>query len=101
MARRVQAGRAGILTALTFLSHSRIHTCTDPKVAAPRPPQFTSIPSLLTSLQNEYDSILFETLALKKQYDAVRQELASALYSNDAANRVIARLLRERDEARQ
>lgn len=74
---------------------------TDTKVAAPRPPQFTSIPSLLSSLQNEYDSIIFEMLSLKKQYDSVRQELASALYTNDAANRVIARLMKERDEARE
>ncbi|KDN52819.1 WD40 repeat-like protein [Tilletiaria anomala UBC 951] len=99
----------GTLSSFAFpLSSSEKHVTdtltaplADPKVAAPRPPQFTSIPSLLSSLQNEYDSIIFEMITLKKQYDSVRQELASALYTNDAANRVIARLLKERDEARE
>lgn len=59
------------------------------------------MPSLLVALQNEYDAMIFETLALKKQYDAVRQDLAHALYTNDASTRVIARLMKERDEARE
>ncbi|EST09743.1 WD40 repeat [Kalmanozyma brasiliensis GHG001] len=72
-----------------------------PKAAAPRPPQHSSIPSLLTSLQNEYDAIILETFTLKKHYDNLRQELAHALYANDASARVIARLLNERDQARE
>lgn len=58
------------------------------------------MPSLLASLQNEYDGVMFEMFELKKAYDNVRQELAHALYANDAANRVVARLMWERDEAR-
>lgn len=73
----------------------------DPKTTAPRPPQHSSVPSLLTSLQNEYDAIILETFTLKKHYDNLRQELAHALYSNDASARVIARLLTERDQARE
>ncbi|KAJ1030502.1 hypothetical protein NDA16_001411 [Ustilago loliicola] len=73
----------------------------NPKTAVPRPPQHSSIPSLLTSLQNEYDAIILETLTLKKHYDNLRQELAHALYANDASARVIARLLNERDQARE
>ncbi|CBQ67502.1 probable PRP19-non-snRNP spliceosome component required for DNA [Sporisorium reilianum SRZ2] len=72
-----------------------------PKTAVPRPPQHSSIPSLLTSLQNEYDAIILETFTLKKHYDNLRQELAHALYANDASARVIARLLNERDQARE
>lgn len=73
----------------------------DPKAAAPRPPTLSSVPALLTSLQNEYDAILLETFNVKKQYENVRQELAHALYANDAANRVVARLIYERDQARE
>lgn len=73
---------------------------TDPKTAVPRPPTLSSVPSLLTSLQNEYDSVMLELFTLKKAYDSVRQELAHALYANDSANRVVARLMWERDEAR-
>lgn len=72
----------------------------DPKTVAPRPPSHSSIPSLLSTLQNEIDASVLETFTLKKAYDSVRQELAHALYANDSANRVIARLLWERDEAR-
>lgn len=72
-----------------------------PHTAFPRPPSHTSIPSLLVSLQNEYDAMVFESLAMKKQYDSVRQDLAHALYTNDASTRVIARLLKERNEARE
>ncbi|WFD33857.1 RING-type E3 ubiquitin transferase [Malassezia cuniculi] len=72
-----------------------------PRTAFPRPPSHTSVPSLLTALQNEYDAVMLEMLTLKQQYDDVRQELAHALYTNDASMRVIARLMKERDEARE
>lgn len=61
----------------------------------------SSVPALISSLQNEYDAIMLEMFNLKKQYENVRQELAHALYSNDAATRVIARLAYERDQARE
>ncbi|KND02301.1 uncharacterized protein SPPG_02775 [Spizellomyces punctatus DAOM BR117] len=70
------------------------------KVVKPRPPTASSIPNLLLSLQNEWDSVMLETFQLKQQYHNARQELSNALYENDAAKRVIARLIKERDEAR-
>ncbi|TPX56557.1 hypothetical protein PhCBS80983_g04467 [Powellomyces hirtus] len=70
------------------------------KFIKPRPPAASSIPNLLISLQNEWDSVMLETYQLKQQYHTARQELSNALYENDAAKRVIARLMLERDEAR-
>jgi pre-mRNA-processing factor 19 len=71
-----------------------------PRIAAPRPPSHSSIPSLLAALQTEYDASALQLFTLKKNYDDVRMELAHALYANDAAARVVARLMAERDEAR-
>lgn len=71
------------------------------KVVRPRPPTLTSIPSLLSVFQNEWDALALESYTLRQQLTQTRQELSTALYQNDAAVRVIARLSRERDEARQ
>ncbi|KXL41535.1 hypothetical protein M433DRAFT_381322 [Acidomyces richmondensis BFW] len=71
------------------------------RVVNPRPPTQTSIPALLSTFQNEWDSLILETFDLKQQLAETRQELSTALYYNDSAQRVIARLQKERDEARE
>lgn len=71
-----------------------------PRAVKPRPPALTSIPSLLSVFQNEWDALALETYTLKQHLSQLRQELSTALYNNDAAVRVIARLTKERDEAR-
>jgi pre-mRNA-processing factor 19 len=94
--------------ASTYVPLSVMHQCSNqtplplgPGAAVPRPPTHSSIPALLTALQNEWDALVLETFTLKQQYNSTRQELSYALYSQDAASRVIARLMRERDAARE
>lgn len=63
-------------------------------------PTSSSVPDLLSTLQNEWDATVLEILALRKELASTREKLSMALYENDAAARVIARLVQERDEAR-
>ena len=71
------------------------------RTVKPRPPQMTSIPSLLTAFQNEWDALALERFSIQQQLEQTRRELSRALYENDAATRVIARIQKERDEARE
>jgi pre-mRNA-processing factor 19 len=71
------------------------------RTVRPRPPTLTSIPALLATFQNEWDTLALETFNLQEQLSRTRAELATALYQHDAAVRVIARLTKERDEARE
>jgi len=70
------------------------------RVVKPRPPTLTSIPSLLSVFQQEWDALALESYQLRESIAKLRVELSAALYNNDAAIRVIARLTKERDEAR-
>lgn len=70
------------------------------RTVRPRPPTLTSIPSLLSVFQNEWDALALETYTLRQHLTQTKQELTRALYENDAAVRVITRLSKERDEAR-
>ncbi|KAK3313579.1 hypothetical protein B0H66DRAFT_503168 [Apodospora peruviana] len=71
------------------------------RLVRPRPPTFTSLPSLLKAFQDEWDAIVLESYNTREQLARTREELATALYQHDAAVRVIARLTKERDEARE
>ncbi|KAM3136251.1 hypothetical protein pb186bvf_011710 [Paramecium bursaria] len=66
----------------------------------PRPINATSIPNLLSLLQNEWDTMMLEQFQLKQHLEQVRSELTHSLYQHDAACRVIAKLIKERDQAR-
>lgn len=55
-----------------------------------------SIPSLLSTLQNEWDALMLENFKLRKQLDQMSKEFSTALFQRDAAKLVAARLLEEK-----
>ena len=78
-----------------------IHTpFADASVVPPRLSGANSFPSLLYTIQAEYDALILELFDTRKALEETRRELSMALYQNDAAVRVIARTLTERDAAR-
>ncbi|OQS04183.1 pre-mRNA-processing factor 19 [Thraustotheca clavata] len=68
---------------------------------APPSKATSSIPSLLSALQTEYDAHALEMFQVKKHLQQTRQELSHALYQYDAACRVIARLNREIEQLKE
>lgn len=55
-----------------------------------------SIPSLLSSLQNEWDALMLENFSLRKQLDHITKEYSTALYERDAAKLVAARCMEDK-----
>lgn len=83
------------------LSAEDLVTLNTQRSVRPRPPTLTSIPSMLSVFQEEWDSLALQTHKLQQDLAQARQELSNALYQHDAAVRVIARLTKERDDARE
>jgi pre-mRNA-processing factor 19 len=71
----------------------------DPAIP-PRLPTATSLPSMLSLFQQEWDAVLLQLHLQSKKLHETGMELAVSLYENDAAKRVISRLVKERDDAR-
>jgi len=77
------------------LQESDLEEVKTTQVTLPRPPSSSSFPSILSSLQQNWDSLLLEQVALRKELLETRKDLASALYEREAASAVIGRLLEE------
>ena len=73
---------------------------TTASVAKPKPSAM-SMPSMLQTVQTEYDALVLELFDTRKALEETRRELSQALYQNDAAIRVVARVSQERDTFQQ
>ena len=91
-----QTGRCSITNCQ--LSLSDIIPLQVSPAAKPKPLSHSSVPGLLSALQEEWNSTVLETYSMKKQIDLLRQELSHSLYQYDAACRVIARILKEKEQ---
>ncbi|MES1905690.1 MAG: Pre-mRNA-processing factor 19, partial [Paramarteilia canceri] len=70
------------------------------QITKPRTSGSTSIPSLLKTLQDEYDAICLNNFSLRKQLRTSKQELSNFNYLKEASCQCIARLLKELKSAR-
>jgi pre-mRNA-processing factor 19 len=59
----------------------------------------SSIPTLLTTLQNEVDVMALECFKVKKENQELKRQLCGLAYELDAAKRVIARMIKEKGTA--
>lgn len=73
---------------------------TTPNSEAITDAQYSSIPTMLTSFQNAWDSLSLELFQLRSELDKTRKELSLSLYKQDAAVNVAVTACKERDEAR-
>ncbi len=88
-----EAGRP--LTEDQLVTLSTSNTMSKPR------PQASSLPSMLSLIQSEYDALVLELFDTRKALEETRRELSQALYQNDAAIRVVARVSQERDAIQQ
>lgn len=79
-------------------SNELIELNQDTEIVTSRPLNTTSIPSLLSIFQNEFNSIVLENFELKKNLNDLRKELSISLYKYDSSIKVISKLMNERDE---
>ncbi|KAJ8680030.1 hypothetical protein QAD02_015817 [Eretmocerus hayati] len=66
-----------------------------------KPPSSSSIPSILKTLQDEYDTTMLSSFSIKQMLQMTRHELSHGLYQHDAACRAIAKLSKEAIAARE
>jgi pre-mRNA-processing factor 19 len=67
------APRLVVLRAPSLTCGRGVLTLAVSKTVKPRAPTATSIPSLLTTFQNEWDAVALETFSLKQQLEQVRR----------------------------
>ena len=78
--------------ALSDLVDVKANSAVKPKAA-----ETSSLPGMISMLQNEWDAHVLETHLLRKELDSTRTELSHTLYQHDAACRVIAKLLKDQE----